>query len=131
MINQICLGQRSSFDVFRSNICHLVKDMGDIDFIIDVLENDEISLLYEKKWYLETFYLLAMIDYLSNINQLPLCSKYNDIRKRKLQKKIYPQGVILKTLVLESNNPKVEAEKNAILEFKRFNIIECEVRDVV
>ena len=29
--------QRSSFDVFKSNICHRVKEMGDIDFIIDVL----------------------------------------------------------------------------------------------
>lgn len=25
------------FEIYKSNICHLVKDKGDIDFIIDVL----------------------------------------------------------------------------------------------
>ena len=30
---------RSSFETFKSNTCHHVKDMGDIDFIIDTLEN--------------------------------------------------------------------------------------------
>ena len=33
---------RVSFDVFKSHICHLVKDKGDIDFMIDLLENDDI-----------------------------------------------------------------------------------------
>lgn len=39
---------RSSFETFKSNICHHVKDMGDIDFMIHVLETDEIRSLYEK-----------------------------------------------------------------------------------
>ena len=29
---------RSSFETFKSNICHQVKDMGDIDFIINTLD---------------------------------------------------------------------------------------------
>ena len=28
---------RGSFEIFKSNICHMVKDKGDMDFIIDVL----------------------------------------------------------------------------------------------
>lgn len=38
---------RCSFEAFKSNICHHVKDMGDIDFIIETLEADEIRKLYE------------------------------------------------------------------------------------
>ena len=29
---------RSTFDIFKSNVCHQVKDMGDLDFIIVIWE---------------------------------------------------------------------------------------------
>ena len=69
--------RRLSFSVFKSSVCHRVKDKGDIDFLIDVLESDEIEKLYEKKWYPESLYLLAMVDYLSRENHIPLCEKYD------------------------------------------------------
>ena len=31
---------RSTFDVFKSNVCHQVKDIGDLDFIIHTLQSD-------------------------------------------------------------------------------------------
>lgn len=122
---------RSSFDTFRSNTCHLVKDMGDIEFIIDTLENDTIRCLYEKKWYPESMYLLGMVDYLSRQNDLPICTNYNDIRKHKLSKIVYPSGVSIKAAVLHDEKVKEEAVKKAIPEFMRFNIVESEVRNVV
>ncbi len=122
---------RSSFDVFKSNTCHHVKDMGDLDFIIVVLESDEVRKLYNKKWYPEALYLLAMIDYLSRVNDLPICTNYNDIRMRKLEKPIFPTGVLLNSEVLKSDEPLRIAEREAIPEFRRFNIIESDVRNVV
>ena len=77
--------RRSSFEVFKSNVCHLVKDMGDINFLIQTLESDEIRRLYKKRWYPETLYLLAMVDYLSRVNGLPLCEQYSDLRGAKLK----------------------------------------------
>ena len=50
--------KRVSFDVFKSNVCHLVKDKGDIDFIIEILSTDEVRTLYRRKWYAESFYCL-------------------------------------------------------------------------
>lgn len=122
---------RSSFEIFKSNTCHHVKDMGDLDFIVFVLESDEVRKLYNKHWYPEALYLLAMLDYLSRINEIPLCSKYNDLRMRKLEKPIYPVGVLLNSEVLKSDEPLRIAEKEAIPEFRRFNIIESDVRNVV
>ena len=122
---------RSSFEIFKSNTCRHVKDMGDLDFIVVVLESDEVRKLYNKHWYPEALYLLAMLDYLSRINEIPLCSKYNDLRMRKLEKPIYPVGVLLNSEVLKSDEPLRIAEKEAIPEFRRFNIIESEVRNVV
>lgn len=122
---------RVEFETFKSNTCHHVKDMGDLDFIVDVLETDRIRTLYEKQWYPETLYLLAMLDYLSRENRIPLCTKYDDIRLQKLEKPIYPIGVLLTSEILKSDVPIKNAKKKAIPEFLRFNIIESEIRNVI
>ena len=123
--------RRSAFEVFKSNTCHYLKDMGDIDFIINVLEKDDIRLYFERQWYPESLYLLAMLDYVSRINGVPLCTKYDDIRTRKLAKPIYPVGVIMTSEVTHSDEPLRKAEEECIPEFKRFNIIESDIRNVV
>lgn len=122
---------RSAFETFKSNTCHHVKDMGDVDFMIYLLESDEIRTFYNRKWYPEALYLLAMLDYLSRENSIPICTRYDDIRTRRLSKPIYPAGVILTSNVLKSEAPLRKAEQEAIPEFRRFNIIENEVRNVV
>ncbi len=121
---------RCSFEIFKSNTCHHVKDLGDIDFIIETLEKDEIRKLYDRQWYREAFYLLAMIDYLSRMNSLPICMNYNDIRSQKLEKPYFPAGIIVSYAATGDERVKSEAVENAIPEFMRFNIVECEVRNV-
>ncbi len=125
------LEYRSSFEIFKSNTCHHVKDMGDIEFIIDTLENDTIRNLYKKMWYPESMYLLGMIDYLSKLNDLPICTDYNDIRRYKLANIVYPSSVLIQAAVMHSDEIKAEARKKAIPEFMRFNIVESEVRNLV
>jgi len=121
---------RPAFDTFKSNVCHMVKNMGDLGFIIDTLENDRVRYYFNKKWYPESLYMLAMLDYLSRENDLPLCSEYNDIRSARLSKPIYPGSIIVKSVALKSDKPLIESLENAIPEFKRFNIVENEIRNV-
>ena len=121
---------RPSFEIFKSNICHRVKDMGDIPFVIDLLQSNQIRKLYEKKWYPEALYLLAMLDYLSRENHIPICKNYNDIRAAKLQQLVYPPSVIIMCKALKSDAPKEECIRMAIPEFLQFNIVESEVRNV-
>ena len=87
--------KRIPFENFKSNVCHYVKDKGDIDFIIETLSKDEIRSLYKRRWYAESFYLLAMIDLLSKENNVPLCGNYDDIRSQSLKEPLYPAGVLL------------------------------------
>ena len=122
---------RTTFETFKNNICHHVKDMGDLDFIVDVLERDEIRALYDKKWYPEAFYLLAMLDYISRVNDVPICTRYDDIRAQRLSRMIFPIGVLLTSELLKSDEPLQKAKSDAIPEFLRFNIIESGVRNVV
>lgn len=35
-----CFEKRSGFELFKSNTCHRLKELGDIPFIIDLLEKD-------------------------------------------------------------------------------------------
>lgn len=121
---------RPSFETFKSNTCHYVKDKGDVRFIIDTLESDQIRKLYNRKWYPETFYLLAMIDYLSRENNIPLCGNYNDIRRQKLQSEHFPASLLISCAALGDESAKEECRNNAIPEFRRFNIMEMDIRNV-
>ncbi len=118
------------FEVYKSNICHLVKDKGDIDFIVDTLKENRIRTYWERKWYRESFYLLAMVYYISRENDLPLCKDYEDIRNCTLSEPLYPRDVILAAKLDASLDVKEQCLKEAIPEFMRFNIIESEIRNV-
>ncbi len=128
--SKIHVDYRVSFEVFKSNVCHYVKDKGDIEFMIEVLERENVRKLYNKKWYPEAFYLLAMLDYLSRENNVPICTNYNDIRACKLEKPLYPTSLLLASKAMNTEKYKEESLKNAIPEFMHFNIVESEVRNV-
>ena len=121
----------ADFELFKSNICHQVKDMGDLDFVIAALQEDRIRALYEQKRYPEALYLLAMVDYLSAQCGLPLCAQYADIRRQKLSDPLYPADVNLTADLLQDETARERCRLNAIPEFKRFNIMETDVRNVV
>lgn len=108
-----------SFEIFKSNVCHRVKNIGDLPFIIETLISNEIRILYEQKRYPEALYLLAMADYLSRENDLPICSEYRDIRSHKLNRIIYPGSIIAYAISMGDESIKEESYDNAIPEFKR------------
>ena len=81
---------RCFFENFKSNTCHQVKDLGDAGFILDLLETDRIRTLYDKRWYPEALYLLAMLDYV-------------DVVKRKTRR--FEQPVSEKSCGFKSHRP--------------------------
>ena len=121
---------RPAFEIFKSNICHNVKDMGDINFLLAAIKSDKILSYLDKRWYREALYLLAMVDYLCRLNGLPLHEDYNELRRMKLSEVVYPVGILLLCAALKSDEPKEESLRKAIPEFLRHNIVESEVRNV-
>ena len=42
------LEKRIDFELSKSNTCHRLKELGDVDFVIELLEQDEIGNYYKK-----------------------------------------------------------------------------------
>lgn len=129
-----CTGETSSridFELFKSNVCHRLKEKGDIDFIIDLLEKDEITEYYKRKRYPECLYLLAMLDYISRVNDVPICNRYEELRHLKLKDPLFPASILILANVNNDNTIKEEALAYSIPEFMRFNIVENYIRDVI
>ena len=126
-----CMVKRPSFENFKSTVCHHVKELGDIDFIIDTLESRDIRTYYDRKWYPESLYLLAMLDYISRENNVPICDEYDDLRRYKLEKAVYPASILAQSAASKRDDELRRAAMTAIPEFKRFNIIESEIRNVI
>ena len=72
-----------------------------------------------------------MLDYISRINNVPLCDEFTDLRRQSLSETIYPSSVIAISAASDSDYAKEKSKKEAIPEFMRFNIIESEVRNVI
>ena len=82
------LEYRMPFEEFKSELCHRLKRLGQINFIKNILLNDSISNYYNKGWYAEALYSLACLDYISKLNNIPLAKEYNAYRNKKLKKTI-------------------------------------------
>ncbi len=123
--------QRDGFEIFKSNVCHLVKDIGELAFIKETLCSQKVQELYQKEWYAECLYLVAMVDYLSRKNGIPLYNGYDHFRTYKLEQIVYPSSVLMRYLLTDDESILQESFDNAIPEFRRFNIVENEVENVV
>lgn len=122
---------RVSFETFKGNVCHSVKENGDMQWIIDTLKQDTVSTYWSWHWYPEAFYTLAMLDYLSRINGIEICRNYDSIRKSRLKDTIYPRDVELTADMNPETDEKAKVLEESIPEFRRFNIAEMDVRNVI
>lgn len=75
--------------------------------------------------------MLAMVDYVSRMNDVTLCSDYDDLRKCKLSKPLFSSSIIALYSATKSDEVKNDILANTIPEFLQFNIVESEVRNVV
>lgn len=119
----------SSFEAYKSNVCHLLHNLGDIEFIKTILIDGTIPQFAEHEYIAETLYLLAMLDYVSKENDIPICTDYNSLRCLKLTHPALPSSARIARMF---NNQKLldSLYENAIPEFLKYNIVEGDVRNV-
>lgn len=119
------------FENFKSSVCHFYKNTNVKDFIEYIEKSGEIGKYYKNKQFAKSFYLLAFLDYVCDKNNIPRNGAYDFYRGFSLLVPIYPEGVILQEKVTKNNKYKKRAFMNSIVQFKKFNIIEGDVENVV
>jgi len=119
---------RQDFEIFKGNVCNRVKYEGQIKFIQNVLSSSEIEDYWEKDEPLYAMYILAMVDYLSRINEIPIYSKYDYIRQHRMKKRVYPLSMIVGSITDDEDLEQMA--KDAIPEFIHYNIVEGDVFNV-
>lgn len=113
-----------SFSMFKSAYRHKAKIQGEIDFVIEILQSDEVKRYWRLHMYKEAFYLVAMTDYFSRKNNINIFSGFDEIRSCKLKNKLYSSDVLIEYKLTHDDAVLVNAEKKAIPEFLKYNIVE-------
>ena len=116
--------KKDPFDAFRKVELRRLKNLDDVPYLIQILEGGRIPRLRKLHQDAQAYYLVALVDYLSRIHEVPRCKDFDDIRQEKLSEAIYPGlGNLVKSPVM-----KKKKEDTAIPEFKHFNIMENDIR---
>lgn len=110
-------------EYFTSSVQHALKSAGDIPFLKETLEKDQIGRMLGQGRLFEARYLLCLIDYLCRIYDLPKAKEYKLLRRERFKEPIF------------LGNPESEKERqsnlaHAIPEFLQANIIEGEIDNV-
>lgn len=116
------------FEVFKGNVYVRIQENGPLDFISKILVSNVIEEYWNDQNTLYAIYLLAMVDYLSKMNGVPLYSKYDYMRKYKLKDRIYPLSITISAKI--DNKSEEEYIDDAIPEFLKYNIVEGDTFNV-
>ena len=116
------------FEIFKSDICQSIKHMDPREAINQIKDSGCIQSFLEKKDDIKALYLVAMINYLSNKNNLKM--NIHDFDNYKLEHMVYPRSILFKCAITNTDKYKKEAENKAEKEFLQFNICEGEIERV-
>lgn len=119
------LQDEREFEEYRSDIQHEIKKTGQLQFLLSILKGQRIQKMFNAGLKTEALYLLACVDYLSRINEIPVTNIYDKYRKFQCSETLYPRD-----LLLGGEDEKMKAINNSIPEFGRFNIVEVDFLNV-
>lgn len=117
-----------SFDLFKSNALQQLKKVGEDIFLNQILINNTIDEYYKSEDYLKALYLLSLVDYLYTKRNMPLLTKYNELRNKKLDKVYVQKSIYL--LLLMKIKTMTSIYKECIKEFLKHNIVEANIDEV-
>lgn len=107
----------------------MYKQEGTYAFIEKVIKSDLIRVLWNKKEEVNALYTLAMVDYISHINNVPYYAGYNDLRQYKIEETVYPSEVIMLDKLYKTDKYTKKAYEECKNDpcgkfFIRYNLIE-------
>lgn len=120
------------FEIFKSNTCQMLKNMGDFNFISFIVDNNIIEKRIKKNEIYNALYLVGIIDFLCNKYQIPLYKGYEKIRQIKIEEEIYPLSIITLTIIQPDRADiiKEKYKNTAIKELLDLGIVEGDIYGV-
>ena len=120
------------FELFKSNVCHEVKSLGELGFIEKSLTKDYVGEYWKMKDFPKALYMLAMTDFLSERNNVPLFNGYHEYRQQKLTEMIFPLSA---TYEIAFNPAQEEEIRNRYIDhaepaFLKYGIVEGDIFNV-
>lgn len=112
--------RKEDFQTFRNNLHHRIKN-NDLQTILEIIEKCDAEYYEKHEDYVKALYLVATVDYISKKYNIPLCNKYNELRKMKLEKPFH----IGDSELFSTNSGDV------IIEFLSYNIYERDLYDAI
>ena len=118
------------FRYFRNNVLNDLKNEKDpIAFIDKIISKKEIDYYYKNNGLAYALYLVALLDYLCRVSNIPIYDKrYNELRSKTLNEPFFVGSNLIKFDSME------EAERElgikVIPEFRKHNIIEEDIFNV-
>ncbi len=112
--------EKEDFQIFRNNLHHRIRQ-NELSVILETIESDDVATYMRHEDYLKALYLVATVDYLSKKNDIPLCDKYDSVRKVRLEQPYYV-----------GDSELLDAPReNCLDEYLRYNIYEQNLYDAI
>lgn len=124
------LMEYSDYTNYTSELCHMLKRMGDLDFARNILNYVDIDKLLASGRKKHALYTVAIIDYISKENNLPMKEELSKYRGMKMETLSFSSGVETYTRIVKNDSMKKKILDSAIREFLIYNIVESSVRNV-
>lgn len=77
------------FQTFRNELHHELKEKGDLETVVNILEDRRIDYYLAQNQYLFSLYLLSLIDYILKRDGYAVPSEYHELRLKKLSEPYY------------------------------------------
>ena len=113
-----------NFEIFKSNMCHQLKSLGDFEFMKELLTTSIVEDYWNNQQILEALYLVCMFDTLCEKYHMKTHKKFSAVRSHKITPPVYPLDV---RMGLDS---KEGCEKVALPIFKEHGIMEVDIYSV-
>lgn len=73
--------REEAYKYYCEDLQNKIKEMGELNFLVSYLKNNEVSILFNLNRKKESKYLLALVDDLCVKYNFPLCKEYDEIRE--------------------------------------------------
>ena len=107
-----------AFIFFRNSMLYFLDRLGEKGFIKFVMEKKVIEDAYSRDYYPEALYMIGLIDYLCDKNEMPRMTRYDIYRGETMNETIFAQSARINPMVDYSCSHEV------IPQIMKFNFIE-------